>query len=72
MKPIYKKLIGVAVTLVAMAWKQYDVHGRVDVVELAQWVTANWDVLGLGGVVGALFWKRSEERELEKRVAASS
>ena len=58
MNPTLKKALMVLATLVAMAAKQYSVHGTIDLAELAGWVTANWDVLIAGGVFGWQFIRR--------------
>lgn len=61
LSPLQTKILAVAATLLGMLIKQYASHGYIDPMELAQWVSANFDILIGGFAIGAVTVPRKEE-----------
>jgi hypothetical protein len=55
MTPAQSKVSAVALSLFMMLTKQYAVHGRLDPVELVDWVAANWDIVFSFLIIGWTF-----------------
>lgn len=61
MTPLQMKIVTVLLTVTGMLVKQYATHGYIDPVELAQWLSGNWDILLGGLAIGAVTIPRKEE-----------
>lgn len=61
MTPNMTKLWTVVGALAAMLLKQYKVTGHIDIIELGEWVIANWDVMGAGLLLGWQLLKRQHD-----------
>lgn len=59
--PLQTKILTVVMTILGMLIKQYATHGYLDPMELAGWVSANFDILLGGLAIGAVTIPRQEE-----------